>query len=364
MPVIFTRQSALSSELRAEKESRRHANAFSLSRAISSLSHGYGLDGYEAEVVRELNRAVGGGASSLPLPLELLADPSIRPDYLARDLSKATLSAGGALVGAEKLPVADLLAPWSVAAQAGVTVLSLTGDGDVSIPKTSASMTGYWLTNEATAVTQSDLSLGVNNLSPKNLGTYTKFSRQLLRQSNIGDALLQQHMLALIGRTFDAAILTGSGASGQPTGIENTASVNATTGAFSLTTALTMEENAATQGASDNQVGFVTTPAVRRILKARTPDAGSAGELIWRSSADGDTLAGRRAHVANYAPSATVYCGPWNDCVLAVWGVPMLELNPYDPTDFKSGMVGARMMLSADVAFLHPTAWSKHSALV
>lgn len=364
MTTVFKRQSALSSELRAEKEARRHANAFSFSRAVSTLAQGFPLDGYEAEVVRELNRSIGGSnANSLPCPIELLSDPSIRPDYLARDLSKGTLSAGGYMVGAEPHPVVDLLRSWSVAARAGINVVALNGGGDMPIPKTATGMTGYWLANEATAITQSDPTLGINTLSPKNCGGFTKFSRQLMRQSNVADALLQQHLLFIIGRTIDAAILSGSGASGQPTGIENTANVNATTGAFSLSSALVMEENAATQGGSDEQVGFVTTPAVRRLLKARTPDAGSAGELIWRSSFDGDTLAGRRAHVANYAPAATVYCGPWNDCLLGLWNVPVLELNPYDTADFKNGMVAARMFLSADVAILHPAAWSKHTGL-
>lgn len=56
-------------------------------------------------------------------------------------------------------------------------------------------------------------------------------------------------------------------------------------------------------------------------------------------------------------------CGPWSDCVLAMWGVPVLEVNPLDPTGFRSGIIKARMLIDCDVGVLHPAAWTVHSSL-
>jgi HK97 family phage major capsid protein len=369
MTAIFTRRANLNSAVDAER-SARSAHAFSWSRALGRFAAGaVHLDGYEGEVLAHLARAIGqdAGAGRMPLPLQLLADPYVRPDTLVRDLSKGTLSAGGALVGASMAPVADMLRPWSILANAGVTVVQeaalAAGGGDIPIPSVSSSSSAYWQTSEAADMTQGDPALTKATLSAKSGYVFTRFSRLLARQSDVADALLQRELLSSIGVLIDKAILSGSGASGQPRGIANTVGIAAASGAFSGASALNMEETAAVNGGQDAMIGFVATPAVRKMLKQRSVDAGGVLEQLWKSDPAGDRIVGRSGYVASYATASTIVAGPWNDAVFSLWGVPMLELNPYGGDNFKKGMIEARMVADCDVAILTPAAWTVHSSV-
>lgn len=368
MATIFTRQADISRAVRNETAARS-GRAFSFSRLISSMTgDGERLDGYEREFMDELSRSQQGyfDAQRMPIPLELLADPTIRPDMLARDLGKGTSSAGGYLVGASTSPVADLLRPWSVASQAGITVVPVGKNvgiaGDLAIPKENTGMSAYWLNTETSTITQSDPTLEKIVMKAKTGGALTKFSRLLARQGNVADAFLQQAMLKTIGRLVDIAILSGTGTNGQPTGIQNTVGVNTASGAFTGDSALAMEEKASVQGCADINIGFLTTPAVRRLLKKRAIDA-AIPEQLWKSSLAGELLYGRAGFVAEYASASTMICGPWNDCVLTIWGTPTIEINPYDPAGFKQGMFEARLLIDCDVALVNPAAWSVHTAV-
>lgn len=308
MAAIFKRSSSLASAVRAEKQARP-AQAFSFSRLLDCMSTpNMPLDGYEREVLDELRRASDGffNQHRFPLPIALLADPTTRPDVLARDMSKGTPSAGGYLVGTDTAPVAELLQPWSVAAQAGVTIMGLPGvdriAGDINIPRIGDGITPYWISSEGAAVTPSEPTTEKITLSPKTGGAVTSYSRLLAKQGNIADALLQREMQRAIGQMLDTAIIAGTGADGQPRGIINTAGIGTASGAFSWSTACEMEKTAASEGATDDRIGFLSTPAVRKALKIRALDAGAAGEPLWKSSSSGDTLAGRPARVAPYVP--------------------------------------------------------------
>lgn len=371
MATIFTRQNTLDSKARTERQARA-GRAFSISRTIAAMTgEASRLDGYEKEVLQEIGRANGRGydPQRMPIPLALLADPTAHPDYLVRDMSVGTPSTGGYMVGTATAPVVDILRPWSVAARAGVTLLPLSSQGfsniSVDIPTVTSPTAGYWLTNETTAITPSDPTLDKITLRAKTGGVLTKFSRQLARQTgDLSDALLQREFLGTLGRLLDVAILSGTGADGQPRGIANTAGIATATGAFDWDDALAMEQTAATQGADDQHIGYVTTPAVRRLLKQKTLLTGDGAELLWKSSPSGDLIAGRAGYVASYAPTDTMIAGPWNDLLLAIWGTPFIEIDPRDPVGFKVGTVQARMMVDCDVALRTPAAWTVHSSIV
>ncbi len=319
--------------------------------------------------MKEISRSMNGhyDAQRIPIPLELLADPTLRPDALTRDMGKVTSSSGGYLVGASNAPIVDLLRPWSVASQAGITVVPVGKNagvgGDLVVPKSNTGMSAYWLSTELSAIPQTDPTIDKIVMKVKSGGALAKFSRQLARQGDVADAFLQREMLKTIGRLVDVAILAGTGTNGQPTGIQNTVGVSTATGAFSGDSALAMEETAAVQGSTDTNVGFLTTPAVRRLLKKRTIDAASTGQPLWHSTPNGEQIAGRSGYVANYASASTMICGPWNDCILAIWGAPTIEINPYDPAGFKAGTFEARILIDCDVAIVHPAAWTVHSSI-
>ena len=369
MTTIFKKQSELASAVKAESQSR-NARAFSFSRLFSSMTvEGTPLDGYEREVVDEITRAAGGyfDCMRMPIPVQLLSDPTVRPDVLARDLSAGISAAGGYLVGAQTAPVADLLRPWSVTASAGVTLLPVPtgklGAGSLIIPKTAGAMTAYWISGEATPITPSYPTIGTLKLDIKSGAVYTKYSHLLARQGNVADALLQREMLKTIGRLLDNAVINGTGSGGQPTGILNTTGVNSDSVAatFDGAKACLLEASAANQGGDDSAIGFVANADVRKLLKTRLAFTG--GSQLWQHTGGAGSMMGRSAYVSIDAPASTVICGPWSDLALAMWGMPYLEINRNDPAGFKAGTVEARIFIDCDVGLLHPGAWSKVSNL-
>lgn len=94
----------------------------------------------------------------------------------------------------------------------------------------------------------------------------TKFSRLLAKQGNVADALLQQHMLSIVGGLVDSAAIAGTGLNGQPKGIVNTVGVAASTGGPDQKSVLTAECNAAING-NDDKFGYITHPIVRFVMR-------------------------------------------------------------------------------------------------
>jgi len=348
------------------------------------------LDGYELEVLQELSRASGDSyldPHRIPLPLQLLADPTLRPDRLSRALTVG--DAGAALVGTETMPVVDLLRGFSVAADTGVTVLDVPrnkGMNDIVIPKLDGEIQWHWLEDETSELQQSDPNIGKITLSPHGGGAFTKYSRLLARQGSVSDALLQRALLGNVGRMIDHAILNGTGANGQPNGIVNTAGVNQVGPLpFGHHEAINMEYFASLAGARDENISFLVNPMDRMILKQRASSLATVDQALefspgapefaytinhlWRqkvgmlieSSPQGDHIVGRRLGVSRDAPDGKVICGPWSDCVLAMWGIPTLEINPNDPQGFKKGTFEARVVIDIDVGLLHPEAWTVHT---
>jgi len=363
MPTIFTRNA--SAEIRTERQSRTN-KGFSLSRVIGAMTSESGrLDGYELEVLQELSRASGDSyldPHRIPLPLQLLADPTLRPDRLSRALTVG--DAGAALVGTETMPVVDLLRGFSVAADTGVTILDVPrnrGINDIVIPKLDGETQWHWLEDEGDELQQSDPNIGKITLSPHGGGAFTKYSRLLARQGSVADALLQRALLGNVGRMIDHAILNSTGATGQPTGIVNIAAANHVGPAvMDYQAAVHMEYLASLAGARDETISYLASPLSRKKLRLMTANTVGTEFLVKSELAGGQSMAGRRFNVSLDAPDDTVVCGPWPDCVLAMWGVPVLEINPNDPEGFKAGTFEARVVTDIDIGLLHPEAWTVH----
>jgi hypothetical protein len=75
-------------------------------------------------------------------------------------------------------------------------------------------------------------------------------------------------------------------------------------------------------------------------------------------------MASRPAYASTDVPTATLICGAWPSVYLGVWGQGfVLEINPHDPVGFKKGTISARILLSLDVATLHPAAFCKAESI-
>ncbi|NOS81308.1 MAG: phage major capsid protein [Nitrospira sp.] len=322
-----------------QEELRRPKNPrLSLARTITGLAHGK-LDGEDREVLEETARRNN-----------LVFDP-LKPFIEFRDLSTTVPWTGGFLKQTDTREALDILRPWSVTARAGLLVE--TGlIGDVAIPKVTVKSTPSWLNTESAQVSPSTPTLSQVAMVPKTVGAVIAFSRQLARQAH-ADRVVGRELLRTLGTAIDQAVLSGSGANGQPLGLLNTSGIQTQTGTTLNTGVLTMKRKSAEANVNDEAIAFLSTPAVRELLESREKATGG-GKFVWEK----DLVADRPAMVSTDVPTATMLCGDWSLVYLGIWGQGfVLEIIPFDPVGFKAGIIHGRMLVTCDVALLHPSAF-------
>jgi HK97 family phage major capsid protein len=304
-------------------------------RMLNSMATGQ-LSGEDREYLEESARKAG-----------LTFDP-YRPHLLFRDLLKVAGAAGGYVTGTEVREPVDVLRPFSVTARTGMLVE--TGlVGDQVVPKETAKTTAGWLSTETSQVTPSTPTLTQIALTPKMVGDVVQFSRQFAKQTNAA-RFVARELLRTVGSAIDVAVLNGSGAAGQPLGLLNTAGVQTQSGTTLTSGVTVMKQKSAEANVTDENINFLSTPAVRQLLENRERVSGS-GRFVWEH----DQVADRAAFVSTDVPTATMICGDWALVYLGIWGEGfVLEVNPYDPTGFKAGLIQGRVLVSCDLAVLHP----------
>lgn len=284
-------------------------------------------------------------------------------DVQKRDLTVGTATAGGNLVATNLEPqnFIDLLRARARVAQLGATMLpGLVGN--VAIPKLTGAATAYWLTNEATAITESQQTVGQLALAPKNLGAYTELSRQLMLQSTpAAEALVMNDLAKVLALAIDLAALEGSGSSGQPTGIANTAGIGSVTGT-SIAWAGIVEfqtDTAASNALADNSA-YLTTPAVAGLLMQRQRFS-STDTPLWTGSVLDGQMGGYRASTTTALTAASMIFGDFSQVVIGEWGMLEIALNPY--ANFTAAITGIRAIQSVDVGIRQAAAFSRATSI-
>jgi HK97 family phage major capsid protein len=280
-----------------------------------------------------------------------------------RDMSAGTANAGGVLVATDNLASSfiDLLRNRAVVAQLGATMLSGL-QGNVTIPKQTAGGTAYWLTNEATGITESQQTLGQLSMTPKNVGAYTEISRQLMQQSSpAADMLVMNDLSRVLALAIDLAALEGSGASGQPTGISNTGSIGAVTGTtLAYAGILEFQTDVAAANALAGNCAYVTTPAVAALLAARQRFT-STDTPLWQGNVLDGTVSGFRAMSTNQVTAASMIFGDFSQVVIGEWGMLELALNPY--ANFTAAISGVRAIQTVDVGIRYAGAFARATSI-
>lgn len=338
------------------------AQRFSLRSAIlAAVNKDWSKAGFELECSRGVAQKLGRTADDhrFYVPFEVLERPIGEG---RRDLTAASAGAGGYLVETANVGFIEMLRNRSVVLNMGATRLSGL-QGNVTVPRQSAAATAYWLANEAATVTESQQTFVQMSLTPKTAGAYTEISRQLLLQSSpAAESIVSNDLAMQVALAVDLAALEGSGASGQPTGLSNTAGIGSVTGT-SLAAAGVIEFQTDVAGANVNPLrgGYVTTPAVAGLLMAR-PELPSTGTTrLWQGNIWDGSLFNLRAMTSNQLTAATMVFGDWAEMVLAEWGVLEVEVNPY--ANFQAGIVGVRALYSVDVGVRRPFAFSRATSI-
>ena len=294
--------------------------------------------GAEYEVCVEAARAAGVpyDPHRVIVPFAMLA---------TRDVSVAA-SGGGYLVESDKLDPVDILRPFSVVARAGVTIAGGLV-GNVAAPVTSATSTITWLSSETAATSPSAPTVSQAALTPHTARGVVPVSRNLMRQAN-AEPVVTRELLGTAGTALDVAALQGAGTLGEPLGVGNVGDVTPQAGASLAWVggALTMKRVAAAANAADEDIAFIATPSVREVLEGRPRDDTVGSGFIWQDNA----IAGCRAYATTNMPSATMLCGPMSRILVGLWGPGFqIEINPNDPTLFKSGVIQIAVVVTMDV---------------
>lgn len=352
---------------------RAETRNFSLMRAIRAMAE---KDWTHAGFELECSNAVAKRLNQVPNPTKLyvpfevmqrdidsaaVADLRERMGIGRRDLTVATAGAGGYLVSTDNVGFIEILRNRSVAFRMGARRLSgLTGN--VTVPRQSAAATAYWLANEAATITESQQTFVQMALTPKSVGAYTEISRQLLLQSSPGaEGIVSDDLAQQVALAADLAVLEGSGASGQPTGISNTAGIGSVTGtSIDYAKVLEFQTDVAGSNVMPARGGYVTTPAVAALLMQRSRFSNTDTPL-WVGNVWDGTVAGFPAMSSNQPTAATMLFGDFSEVVVGEWGVLEIEVNPF--SNFPAGIVGVRAIYSIDVGVRRPFAFSRATSI-
>jgi len=322
---------------------------YSLMRAIKAAGNGNWKEaGLEQEASVEIAKRHGRNGQterSFFVPLEVQQ----------RDLTVGTNSAGGYLKGTDNVSFIELLRNRMVAYSMGARRLSGLV-GNVTIPKQTGAATAYWLSTEATAITEGNQTFGQLALTPRTVAAYTQVSRLLQLQSSPDvDGIVMGDLAKQCAIAADLAVLAGTGTE-QPTGITQTASIGSVTGTtIAYAGMLEFQSDVAGNNALAASCGYVTTPAVAALLSARVKVASTYSPL-WDGSLLDATVCGFKGMASNQCPSATIIFGDFQQVVVGEWGVLELAVNPFD--GFSAGISGIRAMYTMDVGVRYAGAFS------
>lgn len=320
---------------------------FSLMRALRALANPTDRQlqkeaAFEFECSEAAQRAFGQSAQGILVPADVLRQ------WNKRDLNT---SDDAGLVGQNFRPDAfvDALRNASSVMQAGATML--TGlQQNVKIPKKSAAASGGWFT-EGSAASESEATFTSITMSPKTCGAYTDVTRNLMMQGSPDVENLIRNDLALsLALTIDAGALSGSGSSGQPTGIRSTSGINTKDFAATNPTfaeVVGMETEVATDNALRGNLAYIINASMYGALKTTSKDSGSGQFVI---GADG-LLNGYKCIVSNQVAAGDAYFGNFADLLIGMWGGLDILVDPY--TSSTTGTVRIVAMQSVDVAVRH-----------
>ena len=341
------------SEIGMSKEEVRDFSLVKAIRAMANPSDRRAQEeaAFEFECSAEAARQYGKDAQGIMLPADVLRT------WGKRDLNTSddsTLIAedyrGDSFI--------DVLRNESSVMQAGATMLRGL-QGNVVIPKKTAASSAGWIATEGNPAAESEFTAGSVTMSPKVIGAFTDATRLLLQQSSLDvENLIRDDLTKSIATAIDLGALTGSGSSGQPTGIANTTGINTTTFAAANPTwaeIVAMESAIANDNALSGSLGYICRPADFGTLKTTEKATGTAQFVV---SPD-NSMNGYNVVRSNQVTSGDFYFGNFADLLIGMYGGLDITVDPYALST--SGGVRIVALQTVDVAVRHAVSFCKSS---
>lgn len=336
-----------------EKEMKKYALAPALDKLIAGGNDISKLSGIEAEAHRALEKVYADQGMTMNGGLLIPFEVQHRK-LITRSGTVGTPSAGGYLVGTKQdaSSFVDLLTTDTALDKLGAT--SLFGlKGNVEVPKLTGDATAYWVGEDENA-TESALTFGQYNMTPKTVGGHVLFSRKLLQNSDPSiEALVFKSLSRVLNIALDKAGIQGLGSAGQPQGVVGTDGVGAPTVAtitwLEVLKVLTLQGEA--NAMNFNNLKWLMPYAVKEVLQSRLKDTYGAQYLMMENG----MMAGYESVASNQAPSATLIFGAWEALIRGFWGG--LELLPDPYSNSQKGQWKITGFVTVDYAVSQPTAF-------
>ena len=321
-----------------DKEIESLKRSFSLSRAINGAMSG-GLTGAEAEAYQEAQieaRASGIQlAGNVAIPSSMLREARTLGDA---GLLSAVTNEGSDFVPTEHQGFIEALQPRLLVEELGATMINGVS-GNLDMPRISAAGTAGWGATEAAATPNSGLTTDTLSLTPKRVGAFTTYTKQLLVQGSPSvDRIIADDLGRAIRNAVDAAAFNGGGSSGVPQGIFGTSGVNdqAATNGTALTNAtlLKMITDVASQDGLIGDECFVVSPAAYQKLTSLVQVSNVSALMV------NDMINGYKVYMSSHlnqnvtkgtttTGTSQLMFGNFKNLMVANWSGVDLLIDPY-----------------------------------
>ena len=295
----------------------RERSSYSFLNAIRAASSGdWSNAGLEREISNEIAARTGKEARGFYLPMDI--------GWGQRDQTVGTNSQGGFLKGTEHLAnefIGEVYAN-SVVAQLGGRVM--TGlQGDIAIPKLSASVTNTAFVAEGNAPSEGAATFAQVTMAPKTLATYVDYTRKLALQSDPSvEQILRNDVVQTMASKIDQVALNGGG-SNEPSGIlqesdTNVVAIGTNGGAVTYAKIVDMEAAIAADNALTGTLNFATTPGVQGAMRQiPRQSSGVEGNFILN---DSNSILGHNVTVSTNVPSTLTKGSTSGSCHALILG--------------------------------------------
>jgi len=318
--------------------------------------------GFEIECSQTIGERLGGRQ---PRGMFIPADMRMRDDFnpiAMRAQTAGTPADGGHLVGTDHLGGSFIDALRNALVLRDLGVRMLTGlVGNVEIPKMSTGSTATIIAAEGGNAAESDPVYAQVTLTPRTLGAYTDVSRRLLMQSDPSvDGLARDDLLLAAAVGMESYALTGTGSSGQPTGLLNVSGIGDVShgtngGAPDWATTIEHITDVESANAAMGNLGWLTNASVWGAMMSTPRVAGfpryiledPGRDLIGYPLRRTQNMPGNLTKGSGTNLGSLVY-GNWSDLIIGEWGVIDLLADPY--TLSRSGGVRFNVHMDFDVA--------------
>lgn len=330
-----------------DRNLEREMRSFNVCKAVQHMLGARVDAGRELEISAELARMEGRSTDGILMPYSVFER---RADTITT--TAPTAGPGGNLIGTDHMggQWVDMLREANPLTGLGMRVMSGLV-GNCEIPRLKGSTSVGWF-GENSVIPQTDAQMDSITLSPKHVGAWAEYSRNMLLQSSPDiEALLRYDLAQVLALEVARAVINGSGADAEPTGILATTGIQkidkpATEMAYAPALAGALFEN------NVQNVSFIANSA----FKADVDDLLTTDGLPIGSAA---FFRNYPHKYASAVPAARVMvAGDFSQVIQGTWSAVELLINPYMESAFKKGNVAMRILLTTDVAIRHPEAFA------